>query len=283
MGRSFAEIYNGIIAEKETMSNLSGLLPVGDNFQQFLTELTSTSRVARWRLFVWLVTLAIWVHEQLWDLFKAEVEERISRFRPGTLRWYQEQAFKFQYGDVLVWDDTERVYKYAVNDDSKKVVKLCAVTEPAGVVRIKVATLDGTDIVALPAIQINSLQAYFNQVKYPGPVVVVSFDADLLKISGTVKFNPLVEPNVLNAAVEAAINGYLTNLEFNGRFNVTKLIDAVQKVEGVVDFTDVQVWTKYGNLAYQLVDDEYQTNAGYAKVDTANFPLTTTLTYQPYV
>lgn len=281
--RKVSEIYDSINAEKSNMASLTDLAPAIDDEQTLLTDLSSTSKVAHWRLFAYVIALAMFVHETLWDLFKAAVEAIIAKFRPGTLRWYQEQAFAFQYGYELEWNTTERKYEYATADEAAKIVKLCSVTEPGGIVRIKAATLSGTDVVAITAPQLAALNAYFNKVKYPGKVTCVSFDADLLKIYGTVKYDPLAVVEVVQTAVEETINSYLKGLEFNGRFNINQLIDRVQAVTGVVDFTSVNVSTKYGGLAYQAVNAEYQTYAGYAEIDEAAFPLSTTIAYVPYV
>jgi hypothetical protein len=198
------------------------------------------------------------------------------------LRWYQEQAFAFQCGYELTWNSTTRKYEYATADAAAKLVKLCSVTEPGGVVRIKVADVVGGVVQALTTPQLSALQAYFNLIKYPGKLVCVSYSADLLKIYGTIKYNPLVDVAQVQTDVQQAINSYIKGLPFNGRFNITQLIDNVQAVTGVDDFTSVQVSTKYGALAYQAVSDEYQTYAGYAQIDPA-FLLVDTLTYTPYV
>ena len=271
-----------LITEKGAQTALNGLQPAIDDEQTLLTDVQSPSKVAHWRLWAYIVAYAMWLLESFWDLFRAMVEAIIADFRPGTLRWYQEQAFAFQYGYELTWSALLRKYYYATADADAQIIKLCSVTEPGGIVRVKVATITGGNVVAIPGPQLAAVQAYFNLVKYPGKLVCVSFDADLLKVFGTLKFNPLVNPVVCNQQVQTAINGYILGLEFNGRFNITKLIDAVQAVAGVVDFTNVSVFTKYGALAYQAVNDEYQTYAGYAQIDPL-FPLSTTITTVPYV
>lgn len=196
--------------------------------------------------------------------------------------WYQQQAFTFQYGDTLVYDTNLLQYKYATDSPAARIVKLCSVTEPAGVVRIKVAKLAGNTPIVLTNTELTALQAYFNTIKYPGPLQCVSFSADMLKVALKVKFNPLVDPAILKANCEAAINSYITGLPFDGRFVVTQLVDKLQQVNGVVDVVDIDINWKYGALPYSQVVDEYQTNAGYAQVDPA-FPLSSTITYEPYV
>ena len=65
--------------------------------------------------------------------------------------------------------------------------------------------------------------------------------ADDIRINATIE----VDPMVINASgirltdgskpVLAAINDYLKGIEYGGKFNKTKLVDAIQKVEGVLD------------------------------------------------
>lgn len=284
MARTITEIYDSMAIEKENMASLTSLAPAIDDSQTLLTDLSSPSKVAHWRLFMWVTAFGIWVFEKLNDLFKEEIEAIIAKYRPGTLRWYQEQAFLFQYGHELTWNATERKYEYATINDAAKIVKYCSVAKVGNIVRIKVAADDGNgNPVALTAPQLAGLNAFYFMWSYPVQFVVISYDADELKIYGIVKYNPMVDKAATQALVEAAINTYLKSLPFNGRFNINQLIDRLQVLTGVEDITQVQVWTKYGALAYQSVTDEYQTYAGYAKIDSVNFPLSTTLTYQPYV
>ncbi|CAN5437426.1 hypothetical protein BH09BAC1_BH09BAC1_05070 [soil metagenome] len=284
MARTAAQVYDSMIVEKNNQPTLSGLQPAIDNEQTLLNDLSSPSKVAYWRLLLYVVAVAISVTETMWDVFKSNVEDIIAKFRPGTLRWYQEMGFGWQYGHQLVYQNGK--YQYAVIDEAAKLVKRCSVTEPNGVVRIKVATLAGSNLQPLTAPQLAALQAYFNKIKYPGRLQCVSFSADLMKVGLTVKYDPLVDLPTLTLAVEAAINNYLIEIsvvDFDGRFNTNTLIDRIQKVTGVTDPVNIAIEAKYGALPYQAVVDEYQTNAGYAVIDTANFPLSNTRTYVPYV
>lgn len=283
MARSIKEIYDSMDSERQNMASLTTLAPSVNSAQTLLSDLNSPSKVAYWRLFMWVVSFGIWVFETLMDLFKADVDGIIAKFRPGTLRWYQEQAFLFQDGHELTWNAAARKYEYATVNDSSKIVKLCSATAPSNIVRIKAAKLVSGEPAALSSAELARLQAYYFMIGYPIKLVCVSYAADLLKITGTVKYNPLADKEAVRLVVEAVINAHLKALPFDGRFNVNILIDKVQAVTGVEDFTTVSVETKYGLLSYAPVVDEYQTNAGYARIDTVTFPLSATLNYVPYV
>lgn len=72
MARSIEDIYNSIIAEKQTMGTLTGATPVNDTYQSILADLTSASRVADWRLWCYIMSIGLWLHEALWDSIKAK-------------------------------------------------------------------------------------------------------------------------------------------------------------------------------------------------------------------
>ena len=92
MARTIKQIYDAMITEKETFSSLNTLVPNPDTAQTFLSDLTTSSKVAIWRLMFWVVAVAIWSHEQIFDQHKAELIEIGNNLITGTKRWYKEQA-----------------------------------------------------------------------------------------------------------------------------------------------------------------------------------------------
>src|SRR6187399_970432 len=102
MGRTVNEIYVALVNEKNTHAQLSALQPSIDDEQTLLTDITTPSRVADWRLWLYIVAFGICIHEGLWDLLKAEIDEKVANSRYGSSQWFKDQAEKFQYGDALV-------------------------------------------------------------------------------------------------------------------------------------------------------------------------------------
>lgn len=84
MARSIQDIQQEIYQAKEN--------------EPALNELNSTSKTAIWRLMIYIVSVAIWSLEKLFDLHKKEVDERLSELKPHTARWYRNKALAFQYG-----------------------------------------------------------------------------------------------------------------------------------------------------------------------------------------
>lgn len=138
-----------------------------------------------------------------------------------------------------------------------------------GVVYIKVATNDGELISPITPDQLTTFREYISRIKDAGnQVVVQSMTGDKLELTLNVFVDPLQiyidsediskyqeiitensneitnynDFNVNNGVllsnpsikpIEVAIKNYLKNIEFNGAFVKSFLIDAIQKVEGV--------------------------------------------------
>lgn len=284
MARKITEIYDQIITEKQSFSSLNGLEPATETATNLMTELTSGSKVAQWRLFAYIVAVAIWVHEVLFDKHKEDVEKRASELYVGSLLWYHQQCFLFQYGDTLSWNGTK--YEYAAITPAIQIIERASVTDVGGQLRIKVAKLVSGLPVKLTTTELNAFTAYMTRVKFAGTNTdIVSRDADLLKIYYDVKVDPLVlssSGELLSALgtypVHDAIETYIQNLPFDGILNITKLTDEIQKVEGVIDPIISSASAKYGTLAYSAINNSYNADAGHMIIDSA-FPLTNTITY----
>ena len=284
MARSITEIYDEIVAEMTTFSSLQELQPNIHDAQTLLTVITTQSKVAIWKLYIWIFAVAAWVQEVLLDKHRLEVEQRALEITVGNIPWYRDQSFIFQFGDALQYINNK--YIYPVIDESKQVIKRCSVIEAGTQVRIKVAKLSGTTPVKLSISELTSFISYIQQVKVAGTdVAVISEDADKLKVGFNVHYNPLVmsptgelisEPGTY--PVHDSINNYIQQLPFDGVLNLTKLIDAVQAAKGVVDPVLNIAEATYGNVPYVAIAREYNAFAGHMAIDT-NYPLVNMITY----
>lgn len=286
MARELQDIYDEIIAEKEALTTLKTQLePFPEDFDNLLTDINSTSKVAVWRLWVWITAYAIWMFEKVQDIFKGEVEDLIETTRFGTLPWYQEQALAWQYGDAIVYLSYK--FQYAVVDTTKCIIKRAAAVASNNQVRLKVAKLSGSTPVKLSSAELTAFNSYITDIKPPGePVLVISDDADTLKLYAEIVYDPQVlksdgssidDPT--SYPVQEAIEAYIAGIVWDGKFNIRKWEDAVQAVEGVVDIIPGTCYGKAaGAAAYDTITSNYYSNAGYMVIDPA-FPLTTTLTY----
>jgi len=282
MARPISEIYLSIVAEKNNQPTLNNLQPAIDTEQQLLSDITSPSKVADWRIWCFIITIVIWAHENLWDIFKAEVDTIVSAAEAGTARWYQQQALLFQFGDAQQWINNK--WQYATIDPTKQIIKYSASIEIGGVIYIKVAKanhekLDSTELAAFQT---------FMKIKWAGTYIsIINYDADLLKLGYNIVFDPLVlasdgsliTDQGVTFPVEDAINAYIAGIVWNGTFNLTKIIDAIQSAQGVVDVIQVSAQGKAANgSVYNTINQNYQSVSGHMIIDPAN-PLSGTLSY----
>lgn len=275
MARTIGDIYNQMIAEKETLSSLAGLQPSVDSSQRLLSDLSSKSKVAVWRLLFWVVAVAIWVLENLVYEYKDIIEDIVINNHYGNHDWYNRAAKAFQKGDPLVV--VNGVVTYATVDTTKQIVKYAA-TVPGTTIRLKVAGDNAGELEALLEEDRLLVQAYIDRVKPAGAkITVISADGDLLTVAAKIYFDPLViraDGTLVSDSntrpVDAAIETFLKAIEFDGTLIITKLVDAIQAVPGVEDVSDWAVTAEYGNTPPITVTRTYTSYAGWMRIDPDN-------------
>lgn len=282
MARSAEEIFNSMVAERQTLAELAALLPNynlpplgSDNpFLLLLKEISSSSATAIWRLELYIAAQAAAEQEQLWDSFQTTVQAILDSQRPAVKDWYRTEALKFQDNYELFWNGEK--WMYLADDPAARIIAQCSVIElPNGQLRIKVAKDDGSgNLVALSGAQLARFNAYMQKIKYAGTnLTCVSFSADTINTLFNFKYDAMLVLDDLKLAAKAAIKNYLKSLRFDGAVNLNAIIDALQAVPGIVDAVPVAFQAKYGALPYSnyLAQGEYATNAGYAILDEAIF------------
>lgn len=246
-------------------------------------QLTSTSATAIWRLWTYIIAVSIWALENLFDLFKSDVDETIAAMKPHSLQWYAEKSKAFQYGYSLP-ADTDKYDNTGIDDaliEASKIVDYAAVVEQQRGIRIKVAEDNGTDLEALITAELNAFKAYMERIKDAGvKLTITSTAADLLKLNLTIKYDALVLlptggriDGTSTAPVKEAIKAYLKNLPFNGILSTMKLIDAIQAVEGVKDLSLNNIQAKYGALPFTAIVISYTPDAGYLRIEDADLTI----------
>lgn len=275
------EIYQQIITATEAESEISGLnAQAGENMNDFVSEI-STSKVSIWRLWSFIVAFYIWLHEKTDITFRAEYEQRARLKQVTTLRWYQQKVLNYLFGKPLVWNEELEVFEQVLADgediEDFQVIKYCAVTPAPNQIRVKVAGDNGGVPGQITAPQETALTAFLNQIKTAGDnIEVVNNTADLLNIELDVYVDPLVidiSTGELLAEsglkpIEDAIDAYLLNLEFNGRFVTTKFIDTIQEALGFADVNIVTLEHKFGAFPYQPINVSIVPDAGYFAIDS---------------
>lgn len=284
------EIQQSILDKKATISELSAL-EVLTTQEQSLQEINSNSKVAVWRLWVWVMSFAIFSLERLMAIFQEDVEKRIAATRIHTQKWYRDKALAFLYGVPLV-ADTDIFDLTGLDEQAIKSAKIVAnaasiriVENGYGTLRIKaVGTLNG-DYVPLLPVQIWALSVYFNQyVADAGTLVLVtSGEADLLKLKLDIYFDPLqLSPtgtrldNTNDNPVLEAIHEFLQSINFeNGTFITSYLTAHIQSVPGVSIAVVLEARSKFGSYSYTdaptlgvgLINEIRAADSGYMRLD----------------
>lgn len=286
MARSIQEIYDALITEKETMTQLNALQPSMDNAQNLLSDLTSSSRVAIWRLIFFVLAFGIWTLEKLFDEHKAWVEARALELFVGNKAWYHSKTLEFQLGDSLVFENG--VYRYPTVNTENQIIKRASVSEVGGDVLIKLVKLSSGLPAPLTNPELLAFVSYMEKVKFAGvDVIYISRLPDLLKIYFKIYYDPLLMTDtgeLLSAPgtfpVVDTIKNYCFGLQFDGVFSFTELTDLLQKTPGVHTPIFLNASAKVGTNPYADIGDFYNPAAGYLKIDD-DFPLSDTITYLP--
>lgn len=197
---------------------------------------SQVSSVGIINLLLYIVAVAQYATEWMFEQFKADVEKRIDAALPGTISWYWNKVMNFQYGT-----DLNQYGNYDLIDPSRMIISHCSVLEVYNGIMVKVNKGDDFDV--LDEKEKNALAAYLNRIKFAGTAVsVYSYQPDDLNLEIKIWRNPLVLNDDGSAVsgdgrnlIEEAVKKYLDGIVYGGRFNKTKLIDAIQSVEGVED------------------------------------------------
>ena len=259
--------------------------------QSTLSNLTSASKVAIWRLWVYIVAFAIWSLENLFDIYETEVDQRIAANEIHNFLWYKKKALEFQYGHALVpqtdyYDNTDLV---VADIEQSKIIKHVAVIRKIinghGFLELKLAKEENTQLVPLEAPEMEAFKAYMFLVADAGTYIqYISLPHDDLKLVLEIQYDPQIlwqdgsrKDGTDNTPVIQAINTFLYTLEFNGELILTKLTDYLQNVEGVKIPKIREAYSKYGDFDYAEIDETYIARAGYMRLDLDN----TVINYVP--
>lgn len=240
-----------------------------------LTEFHNGSKMSIMDAFTWVTSAAIWSFENLLDVFKVDVASDLQNKVNGTPQYYANALLKFQYGDELQMNDEGTQFYYPTVDASKRVVTKVAyaevnderVVEENGVKTVykffdkdlvlKVATGQAGAYEQLSEEVLTAVKAYMQQIAFAGThLTIVSRKGDVLIPRLTVYYDGGITENEVYDAVEAALNEFIANLDFDGAVYVQKIIDCIQRVGHVTDvFIDAASSDSNGIFVAQYDDD----------------------------
>ena len=251
-----------------------------------LNELNSTSKVAIWRLWVYIIAVAIWSLEKIFDLHRVDIDRRLAELKPHTARWYRNKALAFQYGFDLL-PDSDKFNNQGHTEEAieaSKIVKYSAVIESKneGRLIVKIAGEQGDTLQPITDAQKQAFEAYLQEIKDAGVrLSVVNYQPDILHLQMKIVYDPLVldsnGQSIIHATkpVETAIKDYLKRLPFNGELVLAHLIDVLQQAKGVriphlvlAQSKNITSGGSYGD--FETIEISKIPTAGYFTIDNFN-------------
>lgn len=213
-----------------------------------------------------IVAFVIYVLELLFQQHKKEVTDQLYNQKSGRLPWYRFMALQFQYGFDLLTDSDEfdNTDKTAEEIEASKIIKYAAVNEGEneGLIIVKIAGETDSKLAPIANDAQESVEDYFNEIKYAGSRVrVINYLPDLLSLTIQIQRNVLVlDGNGLSKIdgtkpVEEALQEFMKELPFDGELRLQDLVDKLQLVEGVEIATVVEAsssWIDANTQAYGI-------------------------------
>lgn len=237
MARTLTQIHNGMLQDIASNEVLS-------------TALTSNSLYAIFRLFTFIIASAIFIHEGFFAQHSKEVNERLANQKSGTLPWYRYMALQFQDGFALVQDKDYFDNGDATQEqiEASKIIKYAAVNESDNESRVIIKIAGETDGLLTDFTdpdQVEAIEAYFKEIKWPGKITIINYKADRLYLNIQIKRDALrlsadgmdKGPNGGNYPVVEALQEFMKELEFNGELKLSAMVDKMQGIPGVLDAT----------------------------------------------
>jgi hypothetical protein len=269
-----------------TIQEIQTLILQAKAQEHALESLNSTSKVAIWRLWVYIIAVAIWSLEKLFDQHRADIDKRLAELKPHTARWYRSKALAFQYGFDLL-PDSDKFNNQGHTEEAieaSKIVKYSAVIESKneGRLIVKIAGEQGEQLQPITEPQKQAFEAYLSEIKDAGVrLSVVNYQPDILHLQMKIVYDPLVldgnGQSIIHATkpVETAIKDYLKRLPFNGELVLAHLIDALQQAEGVkiphlVLAQSKNITSGGGYGAFEAIEISKIPTAGYFTIDNFN-------------
>jgi hypothetical protein len=181
----------------------------------------------------------------------------------------------------MIWDGN--FYKYNPVVPEAQIVQYAAASEQANKIILKVAKVTGDQKGVLNQLEKLAFIEFWSKWKDAGVLLeVISLPPDLLKVEMTIVRDRLVLDSLNRLLrdtsiypIDEAIQAFGNNLEFDGILRLSKLVDAIQSAEGVVDVRLDNAWHKpAAGIDYVLVNMMVVQDSGYFEIDAVNSVIT---------
>lgn len=232
-----------------------------------LTSSETINKISIENVLFYAVAFAIWVMEKFVEKEKAEIENIVNTKMYGTLGWWREKVLAWQCGDATTV--VNGTVGYNVVDAKKRLIKHVAVQAEDRRIDIKVAKEENKELKPLSEAERLMLEAYVEEIKPAGLIsYVISQAADELTLKLSVFYNGEMSSDAVKNGVKLAVNEYLASVQFDGSIYRTKLIDAVQAINGISDCEIVEFTAIGHDGESKKVGRTYLPLSGYFAIKT---------------
>lgn len=189
------------------------------------------------------VASAMAVHEAAWGDFKEEINNALAIRQTTSVPWYYDKAKGFQIGYELEFNENTYSFGYSKADETARIVKNVAIREviDEGVSKLKVYYSDA-DKQPLSSDQKKAFESYMRKIGAAGThYLFVSQAPDTIQIKAAIYYDAMVLDSSGkrldgdDRPVEKAITEYFNGLEYGGTYYASRLVDAIQRADGVAD------------------------------------------------
>jgi hypothetical protein len=228
MSRTIKEIYNEAVRER--------------NKRMELSEFSNDSKMSIMNGLTWAFSAVIYSFETILDVFAIDISTTINNRINGTPVYYANALLQYQKGDTLSVREDGLAFGYASLDETKRIITQVSYSESSSDVNLdnklilKVATGEKGKLSAISPKDLVMINAYIRQIKFAGTrIEVTSRNGDVLIPRVSVYYDGAVmEPEIYDA-VEEKLNEYMMNIDFDAGVYVSKVVEAIKRVEHVTD------------------------------------------------
>ena len=228
MSRTIKEIYNEAVRER--------------NKRMELTEFSSDSKLSIMNGIIWMVATVVYSFETILDVFAIDISNVINSRINGTPNYYANALLQYQKGDTLSVREDGLAFGYTTIDETKRIITQVSYSESSSDVNLdnklilKVATGQKGNLSAILQEDLVMINAYINKIKFAGTrIEVTSCNGDVLIPKVSVYYDGAVLESEIYDKIEEKLNEYIMNIEFDAGIYVTKVVEAIKKVEHVTD------------------------------------------------
>jgi len=225
----------------------------------------SSSPLAEWKLWTYIMAAAIKLIEVIINAFTADIINKIANTRVGTIVWYVEEALKFEYGNHLILL-SDGSLGYLVPNPALRIISNASMTEnlATGDVYLKVCKQTDGVLEKLNDAELLAFKNYIYDIKTAGTKLsTISYDSDMIKYNLVVYYNLGYDPVTLKESVKTALENYRNNIDFTGIVYKNKLLQAILDVPGVVTVNATLLQSRAYSNSYADMTAKTVLSSGY--------------------